>query len=355
MPKSYPLVSCDATTRAELERRAGSRTEAQHVVERARIVMGCLEGRPMKVIAAELGLRANTAILWRQRFVAHGLAGLSDAPRPGRRRHYDAGFRQRLLAALEQPPPTGQAQWDAPSLARQLSSSPDAVWRQLRQEGISLQRRRSWCVSCDPDFAPKAADIVGLYLHPPENGLVVCVDEKPSIQALERRHGYVRTGSGRVVRGYQSTYRRHGTLNLFAALQVATGALHGRITQRKRRVEFLEFMDELVAELPDAQELHVVLDNYCIHKKCDAWLAAHPQVHFHFTPTSASWLNMVEIWFSLLQRQALRNGNFHDATELRQAIEAFIAAWRERAHPFVWRKREVKGAQLRNTIANLCQ
>lgn len=353
MPKYYAVPTCDTQTRGELQRRATSRTAEQRVVQRARIILGCLEGRPMKAIAAELGVRPNTAILWRQRFARHGLKGLDDEPRPGRAPRYGAAFRQRVLAALEEAPPSGQAQWDGASLAAHLGSSPDAVWRVLRHEGICLQRRRSWCVSTDPQFAAKAADIIALYLHPPENALVLCVDEKPSIQALERRQGYVQTTSGKIVRGYKSTYRRHGTLNLFGALQVATGAVRGRITQQKRRVDFLAFMDEVVADVSADQEIHVILDNYGIHKRCDAWLEAHPAVHFHFTPTSASWLNMVEIWFGILERKALRNGDFHSAEELRQAIEAFLAAWHERAHPFIWRKREIKGAQLRNTIANL--
>jgi transposase len=354
MPKSYAVPACDAETLAELQRRARSQTEAQRVVERARLILGCLEGRPMKEIAATLGVRANTAIFWRQRFAQAGLQGLEDEPRAGRPARYGAAFRQRVLATLEEPPPAGQAQWDGASVAARLGSSADAVWRVLRREGIALQRRRSWCVSTDPQFAAKAADIVGLYLHPPENALVLCLDEKPSMQALERRQGYVRTTNGKIVRGYKSTYRRHGTLTLFAALEVATGAIRAQFTQRKRRLEFLAFMEELVADFPPAQELHVIMDNYGIHKKNEAWLAAHPTVHFHFTPTSASWLNMVEIWFGLMERKALRNGDFHSTDELRQAIEAFLAEWHHRAHPFIWRKREVKGAQLRNTIVNLC-
>lgn len=354
MAKTYPIPECDEQTRAELARRAASRTEKHRTVERAKVILGCLAGRPMQEIAAELRMRPNTAILWRQRFAKDKLEGLEDRPRSGKPPVYDSKFRDRLLAALEEPPPKGQALWDGPALAVHLQASAHAVWRVLRREGIHLKRRRSWCVSTDPQFVAKAADIVGIYLNPPSNALVVSIDEKPSIQALERRQGYVKTSSGKVVQGYKSTYRRHGTLNLFAALMVATGVVHSRITEQKRRVDFLQFMDELVAGLPSGQELHVILDNYCIHKKCDAWLAAHPQVHFHYTPTSASWLNMVEIWFGLLERKALRGGDFHSKDELRRAIEDFIAAWHEKAHPFVWRKREVKGSQLRNTIANLC-
>ena len=183
---------------------------------------------------------------------------------------------------------------------------------------------------------------------------VSSVDEKPSIQALERKTGYVETDNGKIVRALKSTYKRHGTLNLFAALEVATGQVKTAITQLKRREEFLQFMDQAVAETAAEQELHVILDNYCTHKKCDTWLAKHPNVHFHFTPTSASWLNQVEIWFGILSRKALRGLSARSTAELRQAIEAFIKAYSQRAKPFKWRKREVKGSQLRNTIVNLC-
>ena len=166
--------------------------------------------------------------------------------------------------------------------------------------------------------------------------------------------GYVETNNGKIVRGFKSSYKRHGTLNLFAALEVATGAIHTQITKRKRRIEFLEFMDKIMAEVPDDKEIHVIMDNYCIHKRNEAWLAAHPNVFFHFTPTSASWLNQVEIWFSIFSRKALKGASFQNTDHLRKAIEDFVAAYGPNAKPFVWRKREVKGSQLRNTIANLC-
>ncbi len=323
------------------------------MVERARIILGCLAGQRVKEVARACHTRPNTVIKWRQRFVQGGLAGLQDAKRPGARRVYGEDFRKRVLALLEQPPPSGQATWDGPAVAAALQGSVHAVWRVLRQQGICLQRQRSWCVSTDKAFAAKAADIVGLYLDPPEKALVICVDEKPSIQALERKTGYVETDSGKIVRAYKSTYKRHGTLNLFAALQVATGQVQTAFSELKRREQFLQFMDQVVAETAPAQELHVILDNYGTHKKCDAWLAAHPNVHFHFTPTSASWLNQVEIWFGILSRKALRGLSTQSTAELRQAIEAFIAAYTQNAKPFKWRKREVKGSQLRNTIVNL--
>jgi len=318
------------------------------------MMIGCLAGRRVSEVARQCHTRPNTVIKWRQRFVGQGLKGLRDAPRPGAKRRYDEAFRKRVLAVVEQPPPVGQATWDGPAVARAVRGSVHAVWRVLRREGICLQRQRSWCVSTDPEFAPKAADIVGLYLDPPAKALVICVDEKPGIQALERKTGYVETDQGKIVRAYRSTYKRHGTLNLFAALQVATGQVQTAFTQLKRREQFLQFMDQLVAETGPQQELHVVLDNYGTHKRCDAWLAEHPHVHFHFTPTSASWLNQVEIWLGILTRKALRGLSTNSIAELRQAIEAFIATYAQNAKPFKWRKREVKGSQLRNTIVNLC-
>jgi transposase len=323
------------------------------MVERANIVLCCLKGERVKDIAREMEIRPDTVIKWRSRFVKEGIGGLFDRMRTGKPPQYTEKFRNELLAALELPPPVGQAQWDGPALAQQLNASKDAVWRVLRKERICLSRQRSWCVSTDPEFAAKAADIIGLYLNPPLNALVISVDEKPSIQALERRTGYVQTDSGRVVRGYKSTYKRHGTLNLFAALEIATGAIHTQTTTQKRRVEFLAFMDQVLVDVPSAAEIHVIVDNYCIHKKCDAWLTDHPQVTFHYTPTSASWLNLVEVWFGIMSRKALRGASFRSTEELHTAIDAFIAAYTETAKPFVWRKREVNGSQLRNTIANL--
>ncbi len=323
------------------------------MVERAQMILGCLEGQRVDEIARSCRTRPNTVIKWRKRFVEQGLAGLRDAPRPGAKPIYGEDFRNRVMALLEQPPPSGQASWDGPAVAAALHGSVHAVWRVLRREGICLQRQRSWCVSTDKQFAAKAADIVGLYLNPPENALVISVDEKPSIQALERKTGYVETDNGKIVRAYKSTYKRHGTLNLFAALEVATGQVKTAITQSKRREDFLSFMDQVVADASAQQDLHVILDNYSTHKKCDAWLAKHPNVHFHFTPTSASWLNQVEIWFGILSRKALRGLSSRSTGELCKAIEEFIAAYTPKAKPFKWRKREVKGSQLRNTIVNL--
>ncbi len=304
-------LSCTAEQRAELMTLARSRTEEARLVERAKIVLACLEGKRNDAVGRELGVRPNTVGLWRKRFAAAGVAGLRDRVRPGKTPKYGADLRLRVLRQLELPPPKGSASWDGASVAAALGVSDDAIWRLLRKEGVQLRRRRSWCVSTDQQFAAKAADIIGLYLNPPEHALVLSVDEKPTIQALERARGYVLTSSGKVVQGLKSTYKRHGTVNLFAALEVATGLIRGKTTQTKKRVDF------------------------------------------HFTPTSASWLNQVEIWFGIFSRKALAGASFAGVEQLAQAIRDFTEAYNRNAAPFLWRKREVKGAQLRYTIVNL--
>jgi len=196
------------------------------MVERARIVLVCLEDKEIQQVARETGASIPTVSKWRRRFSKDGIDGLRDRPRSGKPAIYDAAFRARVLALLEQPPPVGVGHWDGRAVAETLGASVHAVWRLLRREGIYLQRLRTWCVSTDPEFAPKAAEVVGLYLNPPLNALVVSVDEKPSIQALQRPSGYVETDSGAVVRAMKSTYKRNGTLNLFAALEIASGQVH---------------------------------------------------------------------------------------------------------------------------------
>lgn len=353
MPRKSPPFTHTEEDKAILDRWIRSRTMETRLAERAKIIMRSMEGQGVTQIARDLKLRPNTVIDWKRRFQQNGINGLYDLPRPGKPAVYGRDFRNKILETLEQPPPAGQAVWDGQAVAAQIGSSTHAVWRVLRKEGICLSRQRSWCVSTDPEFVPKAAEIVGLYLNPPENAIVISVDEKPSIQALERATGYVETDNGKIVRGYKSTYKRHGTLNLFAALEIATGAVHTQTTQYKRRIEFLEFLDKVVADLPADKEIHIILDNYCTHKKNEAWHSQHKNVFFHYTPTSASWLNQIEIWFSIMSRKALRGASFKNTGELREAIEAFVEAYSQKAKPFVWRKREVRGAQLRNTIVNL--
>ena len=355
MPRTAPALECSTEDVASLTAISRSGVEEARIVERARIVLACLEGKEIQQVARDMGVSVPTVSKWRKRFAFWGLRGLLDQPRSGKPVTYDAAFRNRVLALLEQPPPPGMSHWDGPAVAERLGASVHAVWRILRREGIYLQRVRSWCVSTDKEFGPKAADVVGLYLNPPVNAVVLSVDEKPSMQAIERPSGYVETDSGTVVRALKSTYKRHGTLNLFAALEVATGQVKTKITDYKKRADFQNFLEGVIAELPGDKEIHVILDNYSTHKKNDDWLAKFEgRVQFHFTPTSASWLNQIEIVFSLLQRKTLNGASFQTKDQLRDAIEAFIGKHNERAKPFRWRKREVKGSQLRNTIVNLC-
>lgn len=355
MPRKAPVISVVPEVRMQLESIARSRSEEARRVLRAKTIMGCADGIPVMELADRLGIRPNTVIACRERFVREGLSALDDRPRSGKPRKYGEDAEKKILAKLEEQPPDGMGCWDGGALASELGMSDDAVWRLLRKNNICLKRQRSWCVSTDPEFAAKAADVVGLYLDPPTNAIVISVDEKPSIQALSRTTGYVTSRDGKVVRAYKSTYRRNGTLNLFGALEVATGAVKGKVTERKTRNDFLQFMDELLAEYPqgEGQEFHVILDNYCIHKKNDAWLESHPNVHFHFTPTSASWLNQVEIWFGIMSRKVLRGASHDCKPELKAAIEAFISAYDHNKKPFKWRKREVRGTQIRDTISNL--
>jgi transposase len=210
-------------------------------------------------------------------------------------------------------------------MAQHLGISHDKVWRVLRKEGICLQRQRSWCVSADPNFVVKAVDIIGLYLNPPENALVLSIDEKPTIKAIERPHGYVYTSNKKIVQGIKGAYKRHGPINLFSALEIATGVIKNHVTTRKRRIEFLEFMDQIAVYQPINLEIHVILDNYYIHKRYDEWLKAHNNFYFHYTPTSSSWLNMVEIWFGIMTRKALKGSSFTSRENLIQAINDFIS------------------------------
>jgi len=341
--------------RNQLESWVRKATMEQRIVRRARIVLEGAAGRTSKEIALMLKLRPATVSKWRTRFYHHGLAGLDDAPRPGKTAKYDITTEKRILAQLDGPPPAGYATWTGRLVAQALGNvSPHYIWRVLRRHGIHLQRRHSWCVSTDPEFSQKAADIVGLYLDPPDNAIVIGVDEKPAIQALERAQGWLRLPNGQALRGFNHEYKRHGTTTLFAALEVATGLVQVGHYPHRRRREFLDFMNQLVARYPE-RELHVILDNLNTHKpKHDRWLVKHSNIHFHYTPTHASWLNQVECWFSILWRQALRGLNALSPRDLRRTIDAFITAYAKDAHPFEWTKTVVHPGQLKTRYADLC-
>ena len=355
MARRAKTVECDEQTRRELERISSSHSAEIRLVRRARMMLGCIGGKRIKDIAAELGEQQDVIIKWRGRFMEKGISGLHDARRSGKPVVYGSEWKRSVLEKLNEKPPNNQARWDGPTLAAALCTSEDAVQRFLQKEGIQLARMRTWCISTDPEFAAKAADIVGLYLNPPENAIVISVDEKPSIQALSRTTGVVKASDGKVVSAIKSTYRRNGTKNLFAALEIATGIVHGSTTQAKKRADFIAFMEDLVRGLPssDTTEFHVILDNYCIHKHCDEWLNAHPNVFFHFTPTSASWLNQVEIWFNIMSRKVLRGASFDSVKALSDAILGYIKSYNGRAKPFVWKKREVFGSQIKDKLSNL--
>jgi hypothetical protein len=252
------------------------------------------------------------------------------------------GHRQADSAAAGQAGTGRVCALDRPLLAEALGDvDVQYVWRFLRNHKIDLVARKSWCESNDPNFTAKAADVVGLYVAPPAKAIVLCVDEKPSIQALERAQGYLKLPNGRALTGQSHDYKRHGTTTLFAALEVATGKIIATHSKRRRRVEFLDFMDSVTAAFPDRQ-LHVILDNLNTHKKNEHWLKAHPNVQFHFTPTSASWLNQVEVWFSILQGQSLSGTSFTSLKQLQAAHRCLHQRIQRQAEPFVWTKKKVR-------------
>ena len=289
MSKKAALITLTDEERNELESWVRKGTMEQRIVQRARIVLASATGRMTKDIALMLKMRAATVSQWRNRFFRNRLDGLEDAPRAGKTAKYNGETEKRILDKLDTPPPKGYATWTGLLLAQSLGDvSPHHIWRVLKRHGIHLQRRHSWCVSTDPEFARKAADIVGLYLNPPENAVVISIDEKPAIQVLERAQGWLRLPDGQAFRGFSHEYKRHGTTTLFAALEVATGMVRVGHYLRRRRREFLDFMNQVVAQYPD-RELHVILDNLSTHKpKHDRWLGKHPLIHFHYTPTHAS-------------------------------------------------------------------
>jgi len=342
--------------REELGEIVRTRTAPFRKVQRARLVLLAADGMANKAIAQEVGLSRAMVVRRRQRFLESRLDALEDASRSGKKPRYDRNTERRILALLDTDPPAGYGGWTGTLVAHQLGEvSSDHVWRVLRHHGIHLQRRHSWCISTDPEFTQKAADIVGLYLEPPEDAVVISVDEKPAIQALERAQGWLRLPNGQALRGFSHEYKRHGTTTLFAALEIATGMVKVGHYHRRRRREFLDFMNQVVAQYPD-KELHVILDNLKTHKpKHDRWLAKHPMIHFHYTPTHASWLNQVEIWFSILWRQALRGLSVTSFRRLRKAIDGFIEAYSQTAHPFEWTKHVVHPGNLKHTYSQLCK
>jgi transposase len=339
--------------RKTLEARVRSPRTLQRDLKRARIVLLAAAGRSTRSIAREVGVQPRIVSLWRARFADYGLEGLQDQPRPGKTPTYTKATDKRILALLDKPPPKGFARWTGPLLAKELKDvDVQYVWKFLREQRIDLSARKSWCESDDPDFAAKAADVVGLYLDPPKKAIVLCVDEKPSIQALERAQGYLKLPNGRALTGQSHEYKRHGTTTLFAALEVATGKVITKHSKRRRRPEFLDFLNRVVAAYPN-RELHIVLDNLNTHKKNEQWLERHPNVHLHFTPTDSSWLNQVENWFSILQGQSLSGASFTNVKQLKEHIDAFTRVYNKSARPFAWTKKKVYQRRLKRRITHL--
>jgi transposase len=349
-----PATAITLTTeeRAVLEALVRSTKSEVRMRTRAQIVLAAADGIPTREIGRMVGCTTGTASKWRVRYARDRFTGLDETGRRGAARKYGPADEKRILALLDQPPPAGYSNWTAPLLARALGDVHEQyIWRFLRAQKIDLSGRKSWCESTDPDFVVKAADIVGLYMAPPVNAVVLSVDEKPSIQALERAQGYLKLPGGRAMIGQSHDYKRHGTTTLFAALNVATGKVVGRHYKRRRRVEFLDFMNKVVADYPD-REIHVILDNLSTHKpKRDLWLARHRNVHFHYTPTHTSWLNQIEIWFSILSGKSLAGASFQAVDQLKAHINDFIARYNQDARPFVWTKSKVHQKRLKPCFA----
>jgi len=310
----------------------------QRAVRRARVVLRSAEGTAIERIAAETGVALMTVRLWRRRYAERGLAGLVDERRSGRPPVYTREQRDKVIALTLAPPPEGITHWSAARLAKVVGMSETTVWRIWQSAGLKPHRLETFKFSTDPELEAKIHDVVGLYLHPPERAIVLSLDEKTQIQALDRTQPMLPLRPGQVERRTHD-YKRNGTTSLFAALEVATGRVTTEARARHTGDDFLAFLKRVARAYP-RKRLHVVLDNVSTHKTPDVqkWLTGHKRVTFHFTPTSASWMNQVETWFGILSRQAIRRGSFGSVKELIAMIEAFTDQWNEGSSPFVWVK-----------------
>ena len=346
MPNRVRVLEISESDRAVLERRVRDRGALARDVLRARIVLLSSQGLTGPQIAERVGCTEPTVVLWRRRFVEEGLAGLEERARkpPPRTTVTDEVRDEILTATLTRPPAElGITHWSSRLLAQWLGRrgirvSHDSISRLWRRFGIQPWRSETFKFSTDPQLEAKIRDVVGLYLNPPENAIVLSVDEKSQIQALDRTAPMLPMRPGLPERQTHD-YRRHGTTTLFAALEVATGKVTDACYPRHRHQEFLKFLKQVAKAYP-RQELHVVCDNYRTHTHATvrAWLERNPRITLHFTPTSGSWLNMVEIFFGIITRQAIRRGSFTSVTDLIDAIRTFIDGWNDRCHPFTWTK-----------------
>ncbi len=307
------------------------------LAQRARIVLLAADGVSNTEIAEKVGTTRNTVIAWRARYGQAGIAGLADADRSGRPRRID---HRAIVAATLRPPPKklGVTHWSSRLLAGRLGIDHTTVAKAWREYGVAPWREGTFKFSTDPELVAKVVDVVGLYLAPPANAVVLCVDEKSQIQALERTSRGLPMQPGKPA-ARTHDYIRHGTSTLFAALEIATGHVTAACKPRHRRQEFLAFLKQVARAYPEGQ-LHLVMDNYAVHKtpEVKAWLAENPRFQVHFTPTSASWLNLVEVWFGIIERQALHRADVASVAELNKRIRTFVTGWNARCHPFVWTK-----------------
>lgn len=330
------LVISEAERR-DLEALVRSRSMPHALVRRAQIVLRSAEGASNRTVARECGVSAPIVSLWRSRYQRDGLAGLHGELRPGRPRKHGDDQVAALLRTVLKSKPEVATHWTIRSAAAKTGISKSTVGRYFALFGVQPHRSRSFKLSTDEFFVEKVRDIVGLYLNPPDKALVLCVDEKSQIQALERTQPILPMGLG-YAEGVTHDYFRRGTVTLFAALDIVTGGVISQCKPRHRHQEFLGFLKHLDDNTPAAMELHLIADNYATHKhpQVKAWLARHPRFHLHFTPTYSSWLNQVERWFALITQQAIRCGSFRNVRQLVEKIEQYVAHYNKHRRPFIW-------------------
>jgi transposase len=333
-----PLVISEEE-RSELRSLATRRKTAQALALRARIVLACAKGGQNKDIADEMGLSRPTVGKWRRRFVQHRVAGLHDDPRSGAPRTIEDARIEAVIVKTLESLPVNATHWSSRGMAKASGLSISSVQRIWRAFGLQPHRMETFKLSTDPDFVAKVRDVVGLYMSPPDRAIVLCVDEKSQIQALDRSQPMLPMRPGQPTRRSHD-YKRHGTTSLFAALDIATGAVIGKCYTRHRASEFRKFLDEIEAVVPGNLDVHLVMDNYATHKTplIRKWLAKRPRWHVHLTPTSASWLNQVERFFALLTERKIRRGIYRSVVALRSDILSFIERHNTDPKPFRWTK-----------------
>jgi putative transposase len=339
MTGGRPLAPLHVTdnAREQLQIMANSRTLPYALVRRAQIVLMSADGLNNKTIAEKVGLSGRMVGIWRQRFIDQGLMGLYDEPKPGGPRSISDEQVVRLIQQTLELKPPNATHWSCRSIAKQTNISKSTVQRIWSTFGIQPHRQKHFTLSTDPFFVEKVRDIVGLYLNPPDKAMVLCVDEKSQIQALDRSQPVLPMGLG-YLQGITHQYQRHGTLTLFAALDLATGEVIAQCKKRHRHQEFLQFLNYIEANVPKALDIHLVVDNYATHKhrKVKNWLAARPRYHVHYTPTYSSWLNQVEIWFNIITQKAIRRGSFRSVKQLIEKIDQFVKNYNSKSNPFTW-------------------